>query len=261
MLAVNFTIAAACGLLADSARGRLRAALSWSPKVALLGLGGFTSYHLAYYFGLKLAPPVEVALLNYLWPLLMVLLSAPILRVPLPRAAAPAALLGFLGAVLVVTQGALPRLSAAHAAGYALGLWAGVSWAVFSCCLRAFGQVAAGRITFYCALAAGFAWLAVAATGGPGRLGPGWLPLSLYLGVGPLFGAFFCWDQAMRLGNVAQVGVLSYLTPALATLWLAAAGEPLAPPSVVGLALIMSAAWLGRRGAATRDANESSETP
>lgn len=40
------------------------------------------------------------------------------------------------------------------------------------------------------------------------------------LGAGPLGGAFFLWDKALKLGDARQIGVLSYLTPLLSTLML-----------------------------------------
>ena len=41
----------------------------------LLGVAGLFGYHFFYFLALRLAPPVEANLLNYLWPLLIVLFS------------------------------------------------------------------------------------------------------------------------------------------------------------------------------------------
>ncbi len=38
------------------------------------------------------------------------------------------------------------------------------------------------------------------------------------LGLGPLGGAFFLWDAALKRGDARQIGVLSFLTPLLSTL-------------------------------------------
>ncbi len=247
VLAVSFTVAAALGLLRDQCHGRLRATLAAPWPVVGLGLYGIASYYLAFYFAFRYAPAVQVSLINYLWPLLTVLLSAPILRTPLPRGALPAALVGLLGAVLVVTGGRLPHLSAQHALGYALALWAAVSWAVFSCLLRRIGPAAAGRMPLFCLCTAGLAWLAVLATGALGAHGGTWLAVAVVIGIGPLFGAFECWDRAMQWGDIARIGLLSYLTPALSTLWLALAGQPLNAASVLGMVLIIAAGLLGRR--------------
>ncbi|MCM2333341.1 MAG: EamA family transporter, partial [Anaeromyxobacteraceae bacterium] len=45
------------------------------PAVLLLGVYGLFAYHLCVFLALRLAPPVEANLVNYLWPLLIVVLS------------------------------------------------------------------------------------------------------------------------------------------------------------------------------------------
>ena len=44
--------------------------------VWLLGVGGLFLYHAVYFAALRLAPPAEAGLIAYLWPLLIVLMSA-----------------------------------------------------------------------------------------------------------------------------------------------------------------------------------------
>ena len=46
-----------------------------SVRALLLGIYGLFGYHLCLFLALRLAPPVEANLLNYLWPLLIVLMS------------------------------------------------------------------------------------------------------------------------------------------------------------------------------------------
>ena len=68
------------------------------------------------------------------------------------------------------------------------------------------------------------------------------------LGLGPLGGAFFLWDAALKRGDARQIGVLSFITPLLSTLTLLVLrGE--APSPSVGLAalMIMGAAVLATR--------------
>ena len=80
----------------------------------LLGVGGLLGFHFFYFLSLTLAPPLEANLVNYLWPLLIVLFSA-----LLPGSGGrlrghhlAGALIAFAGAVLAITKGAaLPSLS------------------------------------------------------------------------------------------------------------------------------------------------------
>ena len=49
------------------------------PKVLLTGVGGIFGYHFFYFSAFHFAPAVEANLINYLWPLLIVVLSPLIL--------------------------------------------------------------------------------------------------------------------------------------------------------------------------------------
>src|SRR6516164_7343389 len=51
--------------------GALVGSLTW-----IVGVGGLFGYHALYFLALRLAPPAEAGLLNYLWPLLIVLFSS-----------------------------------------------------------------------------------------------------------------------------------------------------------------------------------------
>lgn len=46
------------------------------PLAWVLGVGGYFGYHFCYFLAMSLSPAVEVSLLAYLWPLLIVLLAA-----------------------------------------------------------------------------------------------------------------------------------------------------------------------------------------
>src|SRR5665647_2387603 len=74
-----------------------------------------------------------------------------------------------------------------------------------------------------------------------------WL-LLLLLGLGPLGAAFFLWDKALKLGDVRQIGILSYLTPLASTLLLMqVSGRALSASVALAAALIIGAALLGTR--------------
>lgn len=250
VVACSFTIATLAGALVAAARGRLRQTFVASPIAWLLGLGGLCSYYLAYNFAFTLAPPIEVNLLNYLWPLLTVVLSAPLLGTRWSPRVLWAGVCGLAGAALVITQGHAPHLQANHLLGYLLALWAGVSWAVFSCLQRRYGAIAAGKMPLYCGITAAVAWLAAILSGDAGRweAAARWLPASCYLGVAPLMAAFHLWDSALQTGDVARVAVIAYLTPCFSTLLLALDGVPLTAASLAGMVGIVCAAVIGSLG-------------
>lgn len=68
------------------------------------------------------------------------------------------------------------------------------------------------------------------------------------LGLGPLGGAFFLWDAALKRGDARQIGVLSFLTPLLSTLTLLALrGERPSLSVLLAAAMIVGAAVVATR--------------
>jgi drug/metabolite transporter (DMT)-like permease len=72
-----------------------------------------------------------------------------------------------------------------------------------------------------------------------------WLLLVL-MGLGPLGGAFYLWDYALKNGDPQRIGLLSFLTPLLSTtLLLLVTGKPLTFQLLLAGVLIIGAAILG----------------
>src|SRR5947209_13913058 len=101
LAAMTFAIGAAVAFASFTLRPRAFAALKQPPLAWVVGVGGLFGYHALYFLALRFAPPAEAGLLNYLWPLLIVMFSA---LLPGERLAAHhvvGALLGLAGTVLL----------------------------------------------------------------------------------------------------------------------------------------------------------------
>src|ERR1043166_5258075 len=99
LAAMTFAIGGGIGAATWAFRPDAVAALRQPPEVWALGVGGLFGYHALFFMALRLAPPAEAQLVNYLWPLLIVLGSAllPGERLKIHHAAgAPIALAGTL---------------------------------------------------------------------------------------------------------------------------------------------------------------------
>ncbi len=233
----------------------------WKTSVSTLGLGVFSlfGFHFLLFMGLRLAPAVEVNLVNYLWPLLIVVLSPLYLPgVRLRGVHLLAAALGFGGAAIAILGGADVSLGGAMSAswkplaGYLLALGSAFIWANYSLQTKrgelkgkGFPTAAIGLFGLLSGLLALLCHAAfepsVALTARQ------WLLLGL-LGLGPLGAAFFLWDKALKLGDVRHIGVLSYLTPLASTvLLLLVTGRALSWNIVLAATLIIGAAILGTR--------------
>lgn len=235
--ALTFGISGVLGCLWLAATGRLHV-LRQPPKVWALGVGGLFGYHALYFAALRLAPPVEASLVNYLWPLLIVLLSGLLPGEHLRRHHVIGALLGFLGAAAVVTGGNGLALDPAAAAGYGCAAAAAFTWAIYSVASRGLGDVPTAVVAGFC--------LATALLSVPCHLlfeswvwPAGWTAWAAIVALGllPIGLAFFVWDHGMKRGDIQVLGAASYLTPILSTLLLIATGVG-ALTSVIAFAAI-----------------------
>ena len=210
------------------------------PTTLAIGVYGLFGYHFLLFMALQNAPPVQANLVNYLWPLGIVVMAPLFLPgMSLTPRHLLAALLGFGGAALAILGGrpADPDASL-WAWGYIPALMAAFIWASYSLLTKrvkpfptsAIGTFAlvSGVLALLCHV-----WLEPAVT----LSSTDWALIAL-LGLGPLGGSFFLWDAALKRGDARQIGVLSFVTPLLSTLvLLTMRGET--PSLSVGLAALM----------------------
>jgi drug/metabolite transporter (DMT)-like permease len=217
-----------------------------TPSLLALGVYGLFAYHFCLFMALRLAPPIEANLVNYLWPLLIVVLSPLVLRgTTLGPRHVGGALLGFAGAALLVTEGRF-AFATSSAPGYALAFAAAVIWSTYSLMTKRVGDFPTSMVSTFC-LVSGALSLACHALF-EARFVPsaGDVPYLVWIGIGPMGAAFYLWDRAMKRGDPRVIGTLAYLTPLLSTLLIAAfGGGHLRLSSSVAMLLIVGGAALG----------------
>src|SRR5258708_6587242 len=77
LTALSFGVAALSYLAKWRVAGAgVRAHLTLPAVAWLVGVGGLFGFHLLYFIALQLAPAVQANLINYLWPILIVLFAA-----------------------------------------------------------------------------------------------------------------------------------------------------------------------------------------
>ena len=225
----------------------------WRVPLPTLALGvyGLFGFHFLLFVALRHAPPVQANLVNYLWPLLMVVLAPVFLpQMTLRPAHMVAALLGFAGAAVVILGGAdaANPLDGGWVWGYLPAMGSALIWASYSLLttrVSAFPTAAIGGF----ALVSGLLSLLCHAFLEPATdLSQRDGLLILLMGLGPMGTAFFLWDKALKLGDARQIGILSYLTPLLSTaLLVAVSGRAFTWNIALAAAMIVGAAVLGTR--------------
>lgn len=225
LAAMTFAIGALVGFLTIIARGSAIAALRQPVEAWIVGVGGLFGYHALYFLALRFAPPAEAGLLNYLWPLLIVLFSS---FLPGERLAAHhvvGALAGLVGTVLLFAGGNRSAFVAGQVPGLVAAFIAAFVWASYSVMSRRLKSVPTDAVAGFClatALLAALVHLSIEDTVWP-QTALQWFAV-IALGVGPVGAAFYSWDVGMKRGDIRVLGAASYATPLLSTSFLILAG-------------------------------------
>ncbi len=211
-------------------------------RSALLGLLNPFLYYLLLFQAYDRLPAQEAQPLNFVWPIVLVLLSIVILGQRIRAFSLIAMTISFGGVVVISTRGDLLGLSVTDGPGVGMALASTVIWSLYWLYGVKDGRDPAARlclnflfgtsyILLYQLLFADWRWPPL-----NGLLG------AVYIGLFEMGLAFMLWLQALRLSRTtAQVGNLIYLTPfgSLLVIHLVV-GEPIYPSTVVGLVLIIS---------------------
>jgi drug/metabolite transporter (DMT)-like permease len=256
VLAYGMGLAGLVLLAWDWVRGRA----PWKTWPGLRGLGpglyGIFGYHALLVLAFDLAPQIEANILNYTWPLWILLLGTPASGGRLSPRVLAGGLIGLAGAALALEPWAAQSGSAAASGGvkavswaivgYGLALAAGFCWGSFTVWLRKHCSSAEPPLGWWCLLAATVAALWMAVSGVSIIPDPASLPALLYIGLVPWGAAFPLWAYASRRAALPLLGLLSYVTPPMSTLLLGWVAQR--SPTIwawIGLAIVLIGAALG----------------
>ena len=136
LAAMTFGIGAAVAFASFLFRPAAFSAIK-QPLVAwAVGVGGLFGYHALYFLALRFAPPAEAGLLNYLWPLLIVLFSSLLPGERLASHHIIGALLGLAGTVLLLAGNTGGGFAPSQLPGLAAAFLAAFVWAAYSVMCR-----------------------------------------------------------------------------------------------------------------------------
>lgn len=241
LVALSFGLGGLVSLTIIAVTGRpLTIALRQPLPVWLLGIGGLFGYHFLYFLALQTAPAAEANLINYLWPLLIVLFAGLLPGERLGRPQVMGAAAGLAGTLLLVTGGKGVSVQADYLPGYLAAVACAVTWAGYSVLNRRFGAVPTEIVAFFClatALLAVPCHLLFEETVWPADAWA-WATIAA-MGVGPVGLAFFVWDHGVKRGDIQTLGALSYATPLLSTGLLIVAGRAALTLPVLGACVLI----------------------
>ncbi|MBU2873442.1 aromatic amino acid exporter YddG [Marinobacter salexigens] len=213
--------------------------LRQSPLAWAIGVVGLFGYHFAYFKAMTLAPAVEVSLLAYLWPLLIVLLSALLPGESLRAQHIVGALLALAGCWLLIGKNA-DGFVWENLPGYFVALLCALIWSCYSVLSRLVRSVPTDAVGWFCGVTAILALichLLWEQTVWPQGLVQ-WVGV-IGLGLGPVGIAFFTWDYGVKHGNIQLLGTLAYGAPLISVILLILAGYGEATVAVVGASILI----------------------
>jgi len=219
LLAMCFTIAFIFMLVKWRIYGQSIRQLAKQPLSAwFIGCAGLFLYHVSYFFALANAPVLEVSLIAYLWPLLIVIFSTFLPGETLRAKHILGAIISLFGC-WVLLGGANSSFNEQYMLGYFYAAACSIIWALYSVTSRLVKQVPTDAVGLFCALTAVLGWLChffLEDTYIASDISQ-WLAV-IALGLGPLGLAFFAWDYGIKKGNIQLLGILSYATPLISTI-------------------------------------------
>lgn len=225
LTAMAFLVASFIGLLLlKKQKVHAKELFKISPKVWIIGITGLFGYHFFYFLAIKNAPAVEANLLNYLWPLLIVVFSAFLPNEKLRWFHILGATLGLIGAFFLVSKDGSFNFEAQYMWGYIFALIAALTWSSYSVISRTLAHVPTYAVTGFCiatVILSSLCHLIFETTVIPNSTE---LFGALMLGLGPVGGAFYLWDYGVKNADIKLLGSISYFTPLLSTLLLVVLG-------------------------------------
>ncbi len=218
LLALCFSIAFIFMLLKWLILGQSILKLIKQPILAwCLGCSGLFLYHASYFLALAHAPVLEVSLIAYLWPLLIILFSAILPGEQLYVKHIIGAVISLIGCWILLGGGD-SQFNIEYLTGYLFAAACSVIWASYSVASRLVKQVPTDAVGLFCGVCALLGWichLSLETTYWPASNSQ-WLAV-VGLGLGPLGLAFFAWDYGVKRGDIQLLGVLSYAAPLIST--------------------------------------------
>ena len=214
---------------------------------AILGLMNPFFYYIILFKAYTLLPAQIVQPLNFIWPIMIVILSIPLLKQKIPLKSLLAILISFFGVIMISTKGRLFSFSIDEPYGVFLALSSSLIWALFFIInvrnkkdevIRLFLSFSFGTIYTFILLYPNLSQPPIL-----GILG------AIYIGLFEMGITFVIWIKALKYSSTtAQVNNLIYLTPFLSLLVIRIViKERILFSSIIGIILIIFGIILQKR--------------
>lgn len=209
---------------------------------ALLGLLNPFFYYLVLFKAFALIPAQQAQPLNFIWPIVTVLLSIIILKQRIKLYSIVALVISFIGVIVISTHGHFSFIAIDNAWGVFLALFSSIIWALFFILNLKDKRAETQKLLLSFGFSTVYIFLTLVIQGNTiiikeinGIYG------GIYIGIFEMGLAFIYWSKALKYShNTAQVSNLIFLTPFLSLLAISIfVGEVIEISTIIGLIFII----------------------
>jgi drug/metabolite transporter (DMT)-like permease len=208
---------------------------------ALMGLLNPFLYYVVLLKAYELLPAQEAGTLNYIWPLVLVLISIPLLHQKISRWSFLAVMISFLGIIIISTHGRLLSMKFSNPLGVMLAVGSALFWAFYWILNMKDRREAVTKL--FLNFLFGFLYILITVIVVKGIRFPSWQGAagSVYLGFFEMGFPFILWLRALKLSSTtAKVSNLIYLSPFISLLIIHfTVGETILLSTFIGLTFIV----------------------
>lgn len=211
-------------------------------RSAMLGFFNPFCYYMVLLVAYDLLPAQEAGTLNYIWPLMLVLLSIPLLKQKISLWSLLAIGISFMGLLIISTRGDLTGLTFTNPLGAAMALLSALFWALYW--ILNMKDTRDDAVKLFLNFCFGFLYVAVVylIRGEYSFPSAEAIAGGIYLGIFEMGLTFFLWMKALQYSvTTAKVSNLIYLSPFISLIIIhVVVGEKILMSTIAGLGLIVA---------------------
>ncbi len=210
-------------------------------RMAGMGFVGCYLYYIFLFGALMFAPAQEAFIVNYLWPLMVVVFAIIILKEKPTFLKILGILLGLIGVYIVVTQGNIFSFSFTNLKADLLAILGAVAYGIFSVLGKKYHYEEYTSMLMYYIFGFVFVLITVFLFSSIPKITFTQLLGIAWLGFATNALAFIFWFKALKYGNTSKMANLVFLTPFLSLVYIyILVGESILLSSFIGLVIIVS---------------------
>ncbi|HHW31959.1 MAG TPA: DMT family transporter [Clostridiaceae bacterium] len=197
-------------------------------------------YYFFYMMALKIIPAVEASMLNYLFPVMILIFSVPINGEKLDKKKVVSILLGFLGMIIILTNGNFQNVKMTNIKGDLLAISGAICWGIFS------NLGKKNRIDnfisnyIFVVMSFVFSWICMRAFSSfvvPDFKSFGGL---IWLSLSNIVFSYYIWFKALKNASSSLIASLSFITPFITLVFIKfLLGEDITLIQFTGLIIIL----------------------